>query len=644
MCGIVAWIQHDGAPIERGVLEGMVRTLRHRGPDGMGVRLAGDTRAPVALGHTRLKVIDLSEDAAQPMGTPDGSIWLVFNGEIYNYKQLRQKLAARGVQFQTASDTEVLLHLYALEGEAAFRQLDGMFAIAVWDGRRRELVLARDRAGKKPLFYHASSSRFVCASEVKAILEHPAISPEVDSSRLASFFLYGYVPSPGTLTRGIRKLPPGHWMRVSAEGKTTITSFWELPTLEAAHRSVPNRRQAADRVRQLMHAAVERRLISDVPLGAFLSGGIDSTIVVGLMSQMMKEPVRTFSIGFSGDPRFDETHYARLAAQRFGTRHTEFVVEPSSIELVERLVWHHDGPFADSSAIPTYVLSKLTREHVTVALNGDGGDELFAGYLRFYAAILAERAPAGLRKAAANVLNLLPAGHGHRSLSQRIKKFAGSAALPFIERYSRWNSVFYEDLNQLLAPHAADPVQESLALLEPALSSSGSSTLLTQLLHLNFKTYLQDDLLVKMDRCAMAHGLETRSPFLDTELMEYAFTLPDSMKLRFGKTKAILKEAFSDLLPPPIARRGKMGFGVPLRAWFTQDLREYLQDLLLAPDAKLRGYLNQDYVRKLWEEHCAGAADHSGRLWTVLTFEVWLRQMEQSKQRSIETNVLKQVS
>ena len=392
------------------------------------------------------------------------------------------------------------------------------------------------------------------------------------------------------------------------------------------------------RVRELVTAAVRRRLIADVPLGAFLSGGIDSSIVVGMMSQLMREPVRTFSIGFAGDRRFDETSYARLVSQRFRTRHTEFVVEPSAVELVERLVWHHDGPFADSSAIPTYILSRLTREHVTVALNGDGGDELFAGYLRFYATLLSEQVPGWMRRTVERVLSGLPPWGGHRSLFRRLQKFAGSAALPFEQRFSRWISVFYDDLPRLLPDTFARTdsrpsrwlmngrAPEPLALLEPHLTRCAQGSLLTQLLYVNFKTYLLDDLLVKMDRCSMAHALETRSPFLDRDLLEYVFSLPDAMKLRWGRTKVILRQTFADLLPTEILQRGKMGFGVPLQTWFKTDLRDYIQDLLLAPDARLRAYVDQRFVSQLCASHLSGRADHSAQLWTLLTFEVWLRQ------------------
>lgn len=612
--------------MDREVLRQMTATLAHRGSEGQGVQLLAAGRVQVGLGHTRLKIIDLSDAASQPMANEDGSVWVAFNGEIYNFKELRASLAARGVAFRTSSDTEVILRLYELAGERCVDALDGMFAFAIWDGRRELLLLARDRVGKKPLFYYATPTLFAFASEIKALLRHPAIVPKVDVGMLPAFFLYGYVPTPATFYQGVRKLPPGHLLRVGVDGQVCIEEYWDLSLPSGSSSPPPSEAEAVVRVRELVTAAVGRRLIADVPLGAFLSGGIDSTVVVGLMGQLMREPVRTFSIGFVGDSRFDETSYARQASERFKTIHTEFLVEPSAVDLVEHLVWHHDGPFADSSAIPTYLLSRLARRHVTVALNGDGGDELFAGYLRFYAALLSERVPAWVRQTARRVLSGLPEWGGHQSSFRRLQKFAGSAALPLTERFSRWIAVFYEDLPRLLPDWDDNGLTpRPLSLLEPYLKRHEGASPLTRLLYLNLKTYLLDDLLVKMDRCTMAHALEARSPFLDRDLMEYVFALPDTMKLNWGRTKVSLRRAFADLVPPDILRRGKMGFGVPLRTWFKTDLHEYLSDLLLAPDARLRDYLDQEYVRQLCQTHLTGRADHSHRLWTLLTFEVWCR-------------------
>ncbi|MBI2495550.1 MAG: asparagine synthase (glutamine-hydrolyzing) [Candidatus Omnitrophica bacterium] len=626
MCGIVGMLQWDGQTVEEAVLAEALASLSHRGPEGRGqVVLKNTPTCSVGLAHARLKIIDLSEEASQPMSNDDQSVWIVFNGEIYNFLELRASLQQRGVRFRTASDTEVLLRLYEAEGVRCVERLEGMFAFAVWDARRRQLLLGRDRVGKKPLFYSADpgSGRFAFASEIKALLRYPPIIPEVDAEALPAFFLFGYVPTPHTLYRGICQLPPGHLLTLSDEGRLRIEAYWDVPLAAPAVHRAPSEAEAVDRVRALLTAAVRKRLVADVPLGAFLSGGIDSSIIVGLMSRLQREPVRTFSIGFSGDSRFDETRYARLVARHFGTQHTEFRVEPSAVELIEQLVWHYDGPFADSSAIPTYLLAQLTKAYVTVALNGDGGDELFAGYLRFCATLWSERVPLALRRAARSLLTNLPPWGGPRSLWGRLQKFAGSAALPFNERFSRWVAVFYEDLPHLWT--GTNGARAPLAALDPYVRRCRDASPLTQLLYLNLKTYLPDDLLVKADRCSMAHALEARSPFLDRELLEYVFSLPDAMKLHWGRTKVILRQAFTDMLPQPVLRRGKMGFGVPLQRWFRTDLKEFLQDVLLSSSACWRQYLDASYVGSLVRTHVSGRADHSHRLWTLLTFEVWLR-------------------
>ena len=378
-----------------------------------------------------------------------------------------------------------------------------------------------------------------------------------------------------------------------------------------------------------MTAAVERRLMSDVPLGAFLSGGVDSTIVVGLMSRLLDRPVKTFSIGFKDSPAYDETSYARLAADRFKTDHTEFIVEPGAFDLIEKLVWHHDGPFGDSSAVPTYIVSQLTRRSVTVVLNGDGGDELFAGYLRFYAAVAAERIPRGLRGAIKTAAALLPAGDNARHRFARARRFADAMSLPLDERITRWTSLFYDDLDQLLTPdfqRATAPV-DRLRYLRSFEEQAGHISALSRVLLINFNTYLLDDLLVKVDRSAMANSLEARSPFLDTALIEYAASLPDSMKLARGRTKVILREAFADLIPPEIQRRGKMGFGIPFGEWFRGALSDPVNDLLLTADARYQEYLSTKYVHGVVARHRAGEADLGLQLWALFCFEIWLRAM-----------------
>jgi asparagine synthase (glutamine-hydrolysing) len=625
MCGICGVLSLDGRPVSRPVLARMTETITHRGPEASGVWLEPDAGV-VGLGHTRLRIVDLSVTADQPMRSDDGRVQITFNGEIYNHRELRRILVATGARFRTTSDTEVILRLYEAKGERAVAEIDGMFALAIWDGGRRRLLLARDRVGKKPLYYAQTPRLFAFSSEIKGLLQHPALAPEIDTTRLATFFVHGYTPCPTTLYRGVRQVPPGHMLTVDPVGDLRLTEYWDVPHGLTGPPPLTEETAVAE-VRRLLTTAVERRLVADVPIGAFLSGGIDSSIVVGLMTRLRRDPVQTFSIGFAGDQAFDETRYANIVAKRFNTLHTTFTVEPSAVELIERLVWFHDGPFGDSSAVPTYLLARLTRQHVTVALTGDGGDELFAGYLRFYATLLCERIPAWLRVAAHRAAAVLPEAGSHRGVVRRLKKLADAAQLPAAERLARWVSVFHEDVSRLL-PRVENggPARSRAAMLATARPAE-DARLLHRLLYLNFKTYLLDDLLVKMDRSSMAHALEVRSPFLDTSLVGFAFGLPDRFLLRGHTTKWLLRRAFRDLLPPQILSRGKMGFGVPLRKWFRGDLRDYLGDHLIDPGARLAQYVDARYVRQLCEEHVAGRADHSHRLWTLLTFEIWLRKL-----------------
>ena len=625
MCGICGELRfgRDHRVAAEDVLR-MRETLEHRGPDSAGLYLSDDGRA--GLGFRRLRIIDLTPNANQPLANEDGSVRIVFNGEIYNYRELRRGLEGRH-QFRSQSDTEVIVHLYEEKGADAIAELDGMFALAIWDERKQRLLLARDRAGKKPLFYARTGDQLVFASEIKALFQHPDLTLEPDPAVFPSYFLHGYVPSPRTVYKGVRQIEPASYAIVSADGAMSEHRYWQLqyPNREAQTPVSPA--DARTRVRHLVEQAVARRLVSDVPLGAFLSGGVDSSIVVGIMSQQMSSPVKTFSIGFEGDPAFDETSYAREAAQRFGTDHTEFRVTPSAFDLVEKLVWHHDGPFGDASAIPTYIVSKLTREHVTVALTGDGGDELFAGYTRFPAAVSAERIPAPVRRVLGMALSALPEASSSRHPVARARRFGQALSLPLHERMTRWISLFYDDLEGLFNPDCLQSIGpiDRLGYLRGYEQAMAPLSPLGQLLYSNYSSYLLNDLLVKMDRCSMANSLETRSPFLDRELTEYVALLPDGLKLDGWRTKAILQDAFADLLPSSIQTRAKMGFGVPLDTWLRGDLREYLQDMLLAPDVRYTDYLSRRRVESLVRAHVSGQANLGLQLWTLLTFEVWLR-------------------
>ncbi|MBM4133155.1 MAG: asparagine synthase (glutamine-hydrolyzing) [Nitrospira sp.] len=635
MCGIAGIVRLDGAAASPQLIRTMTRALRHRGPDASGFHADG----PVALGHQRLKIIDLSEAAAQPMANHDGSIWIVFNGEIYNYRELRPELEGRGYRFRSQSDTEALLHLYEAMGERCVERLDGMFAFAIWDQPRQRLFLARDRAGKKPLYYARVDDAFVFASEVKALLRHPEMEGAPAAEVIPHYFMFGYAPQGTTFYRGIAQLPPAHTMTVEAGRPMPPRRYWDLSFTPPAG-AAPTEADARERVRSLVTDAVRKRLMADVPLGAFLSGGIDSSIVVGVMSRLLNRPVKTFSIGFTGDPSLDETPFARVVAKHFQTDHHEFVVEPKAIDLIETLVWHHDGPFGDASAIPTSIVSRLTREHVTVALNGDGGDEVFAGYLRFQACLAAERLPRGLVQALDGALRALPEPKTYHHWLRRAQRFFRVAANPLFTRLRGWISIFDRDLDRLLRPE----IMQGIAV-QPAdypaelLARTDAYSALAKVLYVNFMTYLPDDLLVKADRCAMAHSLEGRSPFLDHHLAEYVAGLPDTYKVRGRTTKYLLKAAFADLLPPEILTRGKKGFGVPLGAWFRTDLRDYLRDHLLSSQALCHDYCQPSYVEGLVQEHVAGLRDHGLRLWTLLTFEVWLRLMRRQAAEAAAANL-----
>ncbi|MEN6558755.1 MAG: asparagine synthase (glutamine-hydrolyzing) [Thermoguttaceae bacterium] len=630
MCGIAGAVWNDANDaLEPATLQRMVDVLRHRGPDDEGTYLA-ETQSGVgaALGHRRLSILDLA-GGRQPLSNEDGSVWIVFNGEIYNFRSLRERLEAAGHRFQTDHcDTETLVHLYEDEGCEMFSRLNGMFAMAIWDARRRRLVLARDRLGKKPLVYRHESGRLLFASELKSILEAPGVPREVDPLALDDFMTYQYVPHPRTIFRGIAKLPPGH-CAIWQDGRLEVRAFWR-PDLNWEDDQPA--RQYAEQLRALLTSAVETRLQSDVPLGAFLSGGIDSTIVVGLMSQLAREPVRTFSIGFPV-AEFDETRYARVAAQRFGTIHEEFEVQPDAMAILPRLVWHYDEPMADSSAVPTWYVSELTRRRVTVALSGDGGDELFAGYPRYLAVWLAEgfdRLPSVLRRwLAGGYWQRLPSGTRQKSLTRRWKRFAEMLERPSAERYLEWIAIFGQArraqlYSDTMAAAVAD--HDPLDFLAEALARCDRRDRVTAFSLADLVTYLPCDLMTKVDIAARAHGLECRQPFLDYRVVELAARMPRRLKFRWGRGKRILRETFGDLIPREIQKRSKMGFGVPLDHWFRHDLKDFARDVLLDSKTLRRGYFRPEAVRRLFDEHQQNRFNHGYRLWSLLILELWHRQ------------------
>ncbi|HVX63783.1 MAG TPA: asparagine synthase (glutamine-hydrolyzing) [Pirellulales bacterium] len=635
MCGIAGAVWTDaGEPIERETLQRMTDALAHRGPDDRdeySSHLAAHTYpgalAGVALGFRRLSIIDLAT-GAQPLSNEDGTIWIVFNGEIYNFLSLRKRLQGSGHQFRTAGDAETIVHLYEDEGIDFLRHLEGMFALALWDANHRQLILARDRLGKKPLVYRQEPERLLFASELKSLLQVPGVPRDIDPGAVDEYLTYQYVPHPNTIFRGIHKLPPGHYA-VYRDRRLQVSSYWKPDFSQEIER--PAAEYKAE-LRSTLTAAVEKRLQSDVPLGAFLSGGVDSSIVVGLMAQLMREPVRTFSIGFPV-AEYDETSYARQVSERLGTIHQEFRVEPDGVEILPKLVWYYDEPFADSSAIPTYYVSKMTRQQVTVALTGDGGDELFAGYPRYRAVEIGgwfDRLPRGLMKLAAGEFwQRLPSGQRQKSYVRKFKRLVGALGRPAERRYLDWISIFNEARRAELYDEefiARLPESDPFDFLAAAFARSRGRDPITAASLADLTTYLPCDLMTKVDIASMANSLECRQPFLDHHVVELAAAMPRRLKYRFGRGKRILTEVFSDLLPLSVRRRPKMGFGVPLGHWFRHELRDFAQDVLLDSRALGRGFFRPQAVRNMVEDHQAGRYDHSYRLWALLVFELWQRE------------------
>ena len=582
----------------------MLAAITHRGPDEGGV----DAYGPCVLGHRRLRVLDL-DTGFQPAENETGDVHVVFNGEIYEFRALREELLAAGHELRGTGDTATLPHLYEAHGPRFPERLHGMFALALWDAARERLVLARDRIGKKPLLWtELPDGTLAFASELKALVRLPSLRREVDPQALDAFLALQYVPGPETALAGVHKLPPGHVL-VWERGTVTVEEYWRLePGL--AERSDE---EWLELVRERVTAAVRRRLVADVPLGALLSGGIDSSIVVGLMAEASAEPVRTFTIGFP-DARYDERAYARAVARRFGTRHEELEVELDAQALLPRLAWAFDEPLGDEAALPMLLISELAREHVTVALGGDGGDEAFAGYERYAAHELARRVP---RVPGAGALAALGERFDPRSPLRRAARFLEVAATPAAGRYGRLVEVFPLELRRRLLAGETRPAHAYLG--EPPQPG------IAGLQRLDVATYLPGDLLPKADLASMAHSLELRSPLLDHEVLELGVSLPDRLKVRGRTGKHALRQAFAHLLPPEVEGRGKAGFGVPLGRWFRADLRELAADLLLDRTARERGNLVPAEVKRLLGEHAEGRRDHGHRLWCLVVLELWHR-------------------
>ncbi len=622
MCGIAGVLSlSPERRVDPGALDAMAAPLAHRGPDDEGRYV--DPHGRCGLAFRRLSIIDVA-GGHQPLANEDGTVWVAFNGEIYNFRELRADLKQRGHVFKTESDSEVIVHLYEEHGEACLEHLAGMFAIAIWDERRGRLLLARDRFGKKPLTYIVHDGRLYFASEVKAILALPEIPRDLDAQSLHRYLIFQYVPAPHSIYRGVRKLLPAHTLSIDAGRPLDEQpqAYWQPRT----SRFEGSYEDAKARLGELLTAAVEKRLVADVPLGAFLSGGIDSSIVVALMSKLGVSPLRTFSIGFA-DARYDETAYARLVAERYRTEHHEHIVTPQARGILDTLAWHYDEPFADSSAIPTYYVSKWTRESVTVALTGDAGDECFGGYDRYRAAQLAARLdclPRPLRRLLAWGAGVVPHSRP-RTASNRLYRFATTLGQAPAERYLSWVSVFAP---RMLAMGYRDEFRETLDFDEPrawfsGLHDAADGAAPERAMRTDFASYLPYDLLTKVDIASMACGLECRSPFLDHELVGFARSLPLEWRMGSLGGKHILKDWARELLPDDILRRPKMGFGVPVGAWFRNELSDLVRDRLLSGDGLCGRVFRPEWLRELMDTHLSGRCNHEHRLWGLLMLELW---------------------
>ena len=618
MCGICGIFNFENQQeISPELVHRMNETILHRGPDDEGIF----TGPGIGFGFRRLSIIDLA-GGHQPISNEDGSIWVMLNGEIYNYLELRHELEQRGHRFATRSDTESIVHLYEEFGEGCFARLRGMFAIALWDSRERKLLLARDRVGKKPLFYCADDKQILFGSELKALLANGGPSRDVDAHAISDYFSFGYVPAPKTIYRSVRKVLPGHYIVASGSGLRD-QCYWDISFGKLAVRT---EEEWCELVRHELCEATRVRLMSDVPLGAFLSGGIDSSAIVAVMSRIMQRPVTTCSIGFEVK-EYNESEFARRVAQQFATDHHETLVRPSAIDIVNKLAWHFDEPFADSSAVPTYYVSKVAREHVTVALGGDGGDESFAGYRRYvfdhFENILRRRVPGWMRRTVFG-----PLGQWYPPLASAPRVFRAKATFQSLSRtplegYFNSLSIFRpDDKYRLFTPDFRRKLggYDSLGVFEHYYDRAETDDLLSRIQYVDMKTYLPDDILTKVDRASMAVSLEVRAPLLDHHLMEHVASMPSSLKLRGRTSKYIFKKAMEPILPKEILYRRKQGFAVPLDHWFRSELRDLAYESIFRSD---EGIFDMKFLKKIWEQHQGGHYDRSSHLWSILMFRKW---------------------
>jgi asparagine synthase (glutamine-hydrolysing) len=620
MCGIAGFLSRDAGPDQRHILKKMCDLIRHRGPDDEGLHVHGGC----AIGMRRLSIIDL-ETGRQPIANEDETVWIVFNGEIYEYGHLRRRLEGQGHRFRTRSDTEVILHLYEQEGLKCFESLRGMFAIAIWDSRAGKLVLARDRLGKKPLYYAHLRDRLIFGSELKC-LRAAGLPLDLDEEALKLYFQFAYIPEPWTPFAAARKLEPGTWLSYDRHGRIEQGAYWTMPAPRAEPEQGDTREKAAERVRDAFDEAVRIRMVADVPLGAFLSGGIDSGSVVASMARASSSPVKTFSIGFE-ESGFNELPAARLVAEKYGTEHHEIVVKPDSVALVRRLVKHFDEPFGDASAIPTFVVSEFAARHVKVALTGDGGDEFFGGYeVHWTAPRVARygRMPRAARELIGAVAERLPYSAYGKNYLRMISRER------FVSRYWERNYAPYFLRERLLKPDWMLPADGAWLARKMAhcLLESGTDPL-AQALYFEAKATLAGDMLVKVDRMSMANSLEVRSPLLDHRLVEVAAGIPHRWKIEGRQGKRILLRAVGDRLPAALLSLPKKGFGVPLARWFREDLRPLLHGHLLSGRLVRKNVVSAAFVKTLLSEHETGRRDNNHWLWSLLMMELWFRELEQ---------------
>ncbi len=628
MCGIAGILCLDPQrQPARDALEAMTRCLRHRGPDDEGLLI----KAPVGLGHRRLSIIDVA-GGHQPLSNEDGSVSIVYNGEIYNFAELRRELEKAGHRFATHSDTETIIHAYEQYGTDCLQRFNGMFAFALWDARQRRLFCARDRMGQKPFYYTITNGQFLFASEMKAFYCHPDFKPRISPTALSAYLAFEYVPAPMTILEGVAKLQPGHWFSLELDHTPLQTqdvvqrSYWDI-------HFAPRERSDEELSRELLEhlqRAVERRLISEVPLGVFLSGGIDSSAIVAMMARLREsKDIKTFTISFD-EPSFDESAYARRVAEYFGADHYVQPLRASAIpETLPDVASILDEPFADPSIMPTFLLSKFTREHVTVALGGDGGDELFAGYDPFAAHAagrLAACLPRPIRAASMAAAGWLPTSHSNISLDFKVKRFLRGVDFPAPQRHWAWLGSFTPAMQrQILSPELLKQVdvEKAYAVADQYWQNCAGADDLNRTIYQYCKLYLQDDIHVKVDRASMAHGLEARAPMMDHEFVEWAATVPSNQKLHGSMRKYILKKALRGVIPDDIIARRKKGFGMPIGQWFRGPLKQHLQEKLSLESLSRTGFFRTEKVQSLVDAHLANRRDNRKELWTLLMFMEW---------------------